>query len=156
MNSRAKQDTESGEKEGGDVASQDPSETNKKDKSEARDPAAQIYYPLRSLHRSPAVGVVALPSDLVTPVAECARFRPMTTLPSSSPSETRASAGAGVAVIAVAVVDLAGMMKYLPIARRTAAFAVPPMPPLSSTSGRETVIRWLGIGDSFLYYTPQQ
>jgi hypothetical protein len=48
------------------------------------------------------------------------------------------------------------MTKYRPIALRTAAFAAPPIPPLSSAPGGETVIRWLGIGDCFLYYTPQQ
>ena len=79
-------------------------------------------------------------------------MRPMSTLPFSSPSETGTSAGAGVAVVVV----LAGMTKYRPIALRTVAFAAPPMPPLSRDPGGETVTRWLGIGDCFLYYTPQQ
>jgi hypothetical protein len=113
-------------------------------------------YPLRSLHRSPAAAVAVLLSDPVAPAAECVRLRPMTTLPSSSSSETRTSAGGGVAVAAVVVVVLAGMTKYRPIARRTSAFAAPPMPPPSSAPGEETVIRWLGIGDCFLYYMPQQ
>jgi hypothetical protein len=108
--------------------------------------------PLRSLHRSPAATVAALPSDPVAPAAECARLRPMTTVPSSSSSDTRKSAGERIAVVVV----LAGMTKYRPIARRTATFAALPMPPPSSAPGGETVIRWLGIGDCFLYYTPQQ
>lgn len=103
-------------------------------------------YPLRSLTRSPVA---------VAPAAECARLRPMTTPPSSSSSETGTSAGVDVVVVAVVIV-LAGMTKYRPIALRTAAFAAPPIPPPSSAPGEESLIRWLGIGDCFLYYTPQQ
>jgi hypothetical protein len=80
----------------------------------------------------------------------------MTTLPSSSSSETRISARARVAVVAVVGVVPAGMTKYRPIVRRTAAFAAPPIPPPTNAPGGETVIRWLGIGDCFLYYIPQQ
>lgn len=109
-------------------------------------------YPLRSLHRSPPAAVAELPFDPVAPAVECARLRPMITPPSASSSPTGICAGAGVAVVVV----LAGMTKYLPIERRTAASAAPPMPPPSSAPGGETVIRWLGIGDCFLYYASQQ
>ena len=117
-------------------------------------------YPLLSLHRSPAAVVAEhLSGDPVASTAECARLRPMTTLPSSSSSETRTSTGAGVAaavVVVVVVVVLAGMMKYRPIVRRTVAFAAPPTSPPSGAPSREIVIRWLGIGDCFLYYMHQQ
>lgn len=88
----------------------------------------------------------------------------MAALPSPSPSaETRTSAGGALAAaVAVAVVIvLGGITKYRPIARRTAAFAMPPPPNDSPDSddvvvgvivGSGTDTRWLGIGEYFLYY----
>jgi hypothetical protein len=155
---RRKARHESGEKGGGTnvVASQDPIRNKQGDLRKRNEGTCSQMYPLRSLHRSPPAAVAELPSDPVAPAAECARLRPMTTLPSSSSSETRTSARAGVAVVTVVVVVLAGMTKYRPIAWRTAAFAAPPMPPPSSAPGGETAIRWLGIGDCLLYYTPHR
>lgn len=107
------------------------------------------YYPLRSLTRSPAVGEPPSDPDPVAPAAECARLRPIITPPSSSSSETRNSARSG--VVAAAVIVSTGRTKYRPIELCIAAFAAPPIPPLSSALGGETAIRWLGIGDCFLY-----
>jgi hypothetical protein len=96
--------------------------------------------------------VVAAGTD--GPPAEWERLRPITTLSSSPTLETRTSAGAVAVVVAVvAAAVLEGTIKYRPIARRTAAFAVPPISP-SNDPGGETGIRWLGIGDCFLYYAP--
>ena len=68
---------------------------------------------------------------MAAPDTECVRLRPITTRPSSSPAETRISAGtAGTVIVVVDVVW--GITKYRPIAERTAAFAALPIPPSST------------------------